>query len=247
MFRRVVLFFGEWQDPIEGDLPSTKHFIPSMNFNAFTTFLNPNGYAKHIRLLELYQSEMYRGLFGTPVISREASMEVISSLVCILEHLVQIKCLDLTRTRWAILPTSIKAAIIKAADQNPNLVVQLSVSNLSPTDLVPLFSECKSLKLMESKNNEQSPLIERLPIWKNYPPKLTRLEFDSTFPGVDTLVECCPKMFSILRHFSSRGNLRGLKAAWALAQVAYHTLQRLELEVDTNCFDEVQSDHILSC
>ena len=26
MFRRVVLFYGAWQDPIEGDLPSTKHF-----------------------------------------------------------------------------------------------------------------------------------------------------------------------------------------------------------------------------
>jgi len=110
MFRRVVLFFGEWQDPIEGDLPSTKHFIPSMNFIPFTTFLNSNGYAKHIHLLKLCQSEMYRGLFGTPVISREVSMEVISSLVCILKHLVQIKCLDLTCIRWAILPTSVKAA-----------------------------------------------------------------------------------------------------------------------------------------
>jgi len=116
------------------------------------------------------------------------------------------------------------------------------------TDFVPLFSECKSFNFMDSNNNEQSPLIEKLPIWKNYPPKLTRLEFNSTFlPGVDTLVEYYPKMFSILRHFSSKGNLRGLKAAWTLAQVAYHTLEHLELEVDNNYFDEGKSDHILSC
>jgi len=84
------------------------------------------------------------------------------------------------------------------------------------TDFVPLFSECKSFNFMDSNNNEQSPLIEKLPIWKNYPPKLTRLEFNSTFlPGVDTLVEYYPKMFSILRHFSSKGNLRGLKAAFS--------------------------------
>jgi len=135
---------------------------------------------------------------------KSGSGNVISSLVCILENLVQIKCLNLTRTRWAILPTSVKAAIIKAADQNPNLVVQLSVSNVSPTDFVPLFSECKSLNFMDTNNKEQSPLIEKLPTWKKYPPKLTRLEFDSTFPGVDTLVEYYPKMFSILRHFRQR-------------------------------------------
>ena len=58
MFRRVVLFFGEWQDPIEGDLPSTKHCIPSMKFIAFTTFLNSNGYAKHIRLRISYHSSL---------------------------------------------------------------------------------------------------------------------------------------------------------------------------------------------